>query len=58
MTLDFRDNMIKLYDQDMKSLGKYSPRKGMHNGRCPTVIDFDYSEMTMRLGVLLADSTI
>ena len=42
----------------MRNLTRFAPRKEMHNGRIPQIIDFDYSEMTMRMGVIFADSTI
>ena len=30
----------------------------MHQGKIPQILDFDYSEMTMRLGVIYSDCTI
>jgi hypothetical protein len=34
------------------------PRKDMHQGRMPQILDFDYSELTMRLGIIFIDNTI
>lgn len=42
----------------MKNTHRFSPKKEMHNGRAPLIVDFDYSEMTMRLGVIYSDQTI
>ena len=35
--------MIKIYDQDMRNITRFAPRKEMHNNRIPQIIDFDYS---------------
>ncbi len=42
----------------MKSINRFYPKKDMHNGRIPTIVDFDYSELTMRLGIIFVDNTI
>ena len=42
----------------MKSISRFIPKKELHNGQLPFIIDFDYSEMTMRLGLLFSDSTV
>lgn len=56
MSLDDRENMIKIYDQDMRNTHRFQGRKELHAGKSPMVLDFDYSEMTMRLGVIFPDS--
>lgn len=58
LSLDNNENMIKIYDSDMKNINRISARKDMHNGRVPQIIDFDYSELTMRLGIIYTDKTI
>jgi hypothetical protein len=50
--------MIKIYDQEMKNTHRFAARKEMHTNKVPMIIDFDYSELTMRLGVIFADRTI
>jgi hypothetical protein len=42
----------------MKNIGRFMPRKDMHQGRMPQILDFDYSELTMRLGIIFIDNTI
>ena len=58
LSLDRRENMVKIYDQDMRNITRFAARKEMHDGKIPQIIDFDYSEMTMRLGIIYADCTI
>jgi hypothetical protein len=58
LSLDERSNMIKIYDQEMKSMGKFTPNKEKHNKKYPIINGFDYSELTMRLGLILSDETI
>jgi hypothetical protein len=43
VSLDHRENMLKIYDHDMRSLTRFAGRKEMHEGRIPAIIDFDYS---------------
>jgi hypothetical protein len=57
-SLDERSNSVKFYDQDMKNVGKFSPKKDKHNNRYPFILDFDYSEITERLGLVLSDGTL
>jgi len=42
-SLDYRSNSVKFYDQDMKNIAKFSPKKDKHNNRYPSILDFDYS---------------
>ena len=42
----------------MRNINRFSARKDMHHGRVPQIIDFDYSELTMRLGIIFTDKTI
>ena len=42
----------------MRNINRFAARKELHNGRIPQIIDFDYSEMTMRLGIIFADGII
>ena len=58
LSLDNRENMVKVYDEDMRNIGRFAGRKEMHGGKIPLIVDFDYSEMTMRLGVIFADGTL
>jgi hypothetical protein len=58
LSLDDRENMIKVYDQDMRNTHRWQGRKDIHAGKNPMIIDFDYSEMTMRLGVIFPDAVI
>lgn len=58
MSLDEKDNTIKFYDRDMKNINKYSAKKELHYGKIPIITDFDYSEMTMRLGVIFPNKII
>lgn len=58
MSLDERSNMIKMYDQDMKNVNKFSPKKEKHHNKFPIILDFDYSEITERLGMVLSDDTL
>jgi hypothetical protein len=58
MSLDERDSAIKLYNEEMKNIGRFATRKELHQGRVPVVVDFDYSELTMRMAVIFADATI
>jgi hypothetical protein len=58
LSLDDRENVIKVYDQDMRNTHRVQGRKEVHQGKQPAVVDFDYSEMTMRLGVIFADAVI
>lgn len=30
----------------MKNINKFSPKKEKHNNKFPTILDFDYSEIT------------
>ena len=42
----------------MRNINRFAARKDMHSGRVPQIIDFDYSELTMRLGIIFSDKTI
>ena len=42
-SVDERSNSVKFYDQDMKNISKFSPKKEKHHNRYPQIIDFDYS---------------
>jgi urate oxidase len=42
----------------MKNVAKFSPKKEKHHNRYPFILDFDYSEITERLGVVLSDETL
>ena len=42
----------------MKNVSKFSPRKDKHHNRYPQIIDFDYSEITERLGMVMSDETL
>ncbi len=57
-SLDERSNLIKIYDNEMKNINKFCPKKEKHNNRFPYIHDFDYSEISTRLGVILSDDTI
>lgn len=57
-SLDERSNTIKFYDQDMKNTHKWTPKKDKHRNKFPIILDFDYSEITERLGVVLSDETL
>jgi hypothetical protein len=58
VSLDERENMLKFYDQDMRNSHRLQARKEVHFGKTPPVVDFDYSEMTMRLGIIFADAVL
>jgi hypothetical protein len=58
LSLDDRENMIKVYDQEMRNTHRWQGRKDIHGGKNPMIMDFDYSEMTMRLGVIFPDAVI
>ena len=47
--------MIKIYDKDMKMANKFSPTKDKHNKKFPIIIDFDYSQLDYKLGLILSD---
>ena len=42
----------------MKNISRFSPKKEKHQNKFPFIIDFDHSEISGRLGVLLTDDTI
>lgn len=42
----------------MRNVSRFAARKDMHHNRVPQIIDFDYSEINMRLGIIFADKTI
>ena len=50
--------MIKVYDEEMRNISRFTARKELHHGRVPQIIDFDYSEITMRLGIIFSDGII
>lgn len=58
LSLDDRENVIKIYDQEMRNTHRWQGRKEIHMGKNPMIVDFDYSEMTMRLGVIFPDSIL
>ena len=58
MTLDESSYIIKLYNKEMKMLNKFTPNKEKHNKKYPNILSFDYSEMSNRLGLAFADSTV
>ena len=59
MSLDHHENTLKFYGPDMRNIARYSAPKDLHGGvRSPLIVDFDYSEMTMRLGLLYPDRCI
>ena len=58
MSLDEKENAIKLYNEEMKNINRFATKKELHQGRIPIIVDFDYSELTMRLAIIFADTTI
>jgi hypothetical protein len=42
----------------MKNTSKFSPKKEKHANKFPTIIDFDYSEIGTRLGLIFSDETL
>lgn len=42
----------------MKNIGKFSPKKEKHSNKFPFILDFDFSEINSRLGLILSDETI
>ena len=57
-SLDERSNAIKIYDSEMKNIFKFSAKKQKHGNKFPWIVDFDYSEISSRLGLLFSDETI
>jgi hypothetical protein len=42
----------------MKILTKFTPNKQKHCNKFPLILDFDYSELSMKMGLLLSDNTL
>ena len=58
MTLDEGSYVIKLYNKEMKIVGRFTPNKEKHGKKYPHILSFDYSEMSGKLGLTLADNTV
>ncbi len=55
--LDERANTLKIYDRDMKIVSRFSPSRDKHAKKFPNIINFDYNELSFKLGLILSDST-
>ena len=42
----------------MKIMSKFSPRKEKHANKFPYIINFDYSEINFKLGIIFSDDTL
>lgn len=42
----------------MKHIAKFSAKKEKHGNKFPFILDFDYSEISTRLGVIFSDDTL
>lgn len=57
MTLDESSPAIKIYNKEMRQINRFISNKQKHHKKFPNIIHFDYSEMTDKLGLLLANNT-
>lgn len=58
ISLDQRANTLRLYNDEMRSLPKFSPKKDKHHNKFPIILDFDYAEISGKLGLILVDDTL
>ncbi len=42
----------------MKILARFSPSKDKHGKKFPIIMQFDYSQLTFKLGILASDCTL
>ena len=58
LCLDEGARGLKVYDREMKIVGKFSPSKDKHGKKFPAILHFDFDELNFRLGLILTDSTL